>query len=350
MKRLIAAALALCTVTTIGVVVLTSAVAASSTTTDCDTDGAPSPNAQSGPALAATAAYSAGFRGQDLVMAVAIAGAESSYRPTVRNSLGASGLWQILQSAHPELFARYDWGDPVENAVMARSVWVAARRSWTPWTTFTGGAYRSHLAEAQEAVATVVAISPRPATPLANAAGASRVSISETTPQAAAGSDASSSPVCPPAAGGLPPAPRPFVGPDGYVDDPTGSGQITRRMLHTYTEVNRAFGGHWPWGIGCWDPHAWNPTSDHPKGKACDFAVGRIGRRPTAEERSTGWQLAFWLQRNARSLGVTYVIWDRRIWSLARTRDGWRIYDGGGVYDSASITGGHMDHVHCSTQ
>ena len=50
------------------------------------------------------------------------------------------------------------------------------------------------------------------------------------TPLAAAGNDAGSRPVCPPVADGLPPAPTPFAGPDGYVDDPTSRGRITRRL------------------------------------------------------------------------------------------------------------------------
>lgn len=277
--------------------------------------------AASGSRLAAVVAEAAGFTGQDLVIAVAVAGAESSYQPTVRNSIGASGLWQILERAHPDLFARYDWRDPAQNAVMAHAVWGAAGKSWTPWTTWTSGAYRSHLAEAGEAVAFL---------------------------QSAGAPDSVPPGGCPPNVDGLPGEARPFSGADGYTDDPTSSGHITRRMLHIYDEVQRAFGG-WPWGVGCWDPHAWNPTSDHPKGKACDFAVGRIGVFPVAARRAKGWQLAHWLQANARVLGITYVIWDGRIWSTARSAEGWRLYSGGGIYDPRTPTGGHFDHVHASS-
>jgi hypothetical protein len=118
-------------------------------------------------------------------------------------------------------------------------------------------------------------------------------------------------------------------------------------MAWTYAEVNRAFNG-WAWGIGCWDPHAWNPTSDHPKGRACDFTVGHLGAYPTAAQRAQGWQLAHWLQANARPLGVTYIIWDGHIWSTRRADAGWRPYTGGGIYDPNSITGGHHDHLRSS--
>jgi len=138
-----------------------------------------------------------------------------------------------------------------------------------------------------------------------------------------------------------------FHGPDGYVDDPTSSGRITRRMLHTYNEVRRVFIG-WPWGISCWDPHLWNPTSDHPRGRACDFTVGHIGRFPTTAQRAVGWQLAHWAQANAIDLGISYIIWDGRLWSTTRADEGWRRYSGAGIYDPRTPTGGHYDHIHLS--
>ncbi len=195
---------------------------------------------------------------------------------------------------------------------MAYSVWKAAGGSWTPWTTWTSGAYLTHVAEARIALQSLPAGSAGACTP-----------------------------------GGIQDAALPFTGPDGFVDDPTSRGFITRRMLHTYTEVQRAF-GHWRWGVGCWDPHAWNPTSDHPLGRACDFAVGRLGAFPSPADRATGWQLAHWLQANAAALGVTYIIWDGHIWSTARAAQGWRLYDGVGIYDPSTPTGGHFDHVHVS--
>jgi hypothetical protein len=143
-------------------------------------------------------------------------------------------------------------------------------------------------------------------------------------------------------------AAKPFPGPDGSVDDPTSTGRITRRMLHTHDEVNRVF-RDWRWDISCWDPHLWNPSSDHPRGRACDFTVGRIGRHPTGKQRVVGWELARWAQTNADRLGIRYIIWDGHIWSASRFRGGWREYNGGGVYNPDTPTGGHYDHVHLST-
>jgi hypothetical protein len=148
--------------------------------------------------------------------------------------------------------------------------------------------------------------------------------------------------VVPPAA-----AARGFGGPDTQVDDPTSEGRITARARHALDQVDAVF-DEWPWSTTCWDEHAWNPGSDHPQGRACDWTVGRIGDRPAAADRDTGWQLALWLQENADELGVRYVIWDGHIWSARRAFQGWRAYDGGGVYDPSDVTGGHYDHVHLS--
>ena len=139
----------------------------------------------------------------------------------------------------------------------------------------------------------------------------------------------------------------PFQGQDGYVDDPTTSGHITRRMLHTYNEVQRVF-SDWSWDINCWDPHLWNPTSDHPRGRACDFTVGHLGRFPSRAQRADSWQLAHWAQGNASTVGISYIIWDGLIWSPTHAAQGWRRYNGAGVYNPRTPTGGHYDHVHLS--
>lgn len=45
-------------------------------------------------------------------------------------------------------------------------------------------------------------------------------------------------------------------------------------------------------------------------------------------------------------LGVEYLIWQGKIWSLARDSEGWRPYNGGGMHDPGNaITGGHYDHL-----
>jgi hypothetical protein len=123
--------------------------------------------------------------------------------------------------------------------------------------------------------------------------------------------------------------------------DPTnGRGCLTPRMLNVATQL-MAQG----WTISCWDEHAWNPSSDHPKGKACDVFPGRGGVFPTAAEKARGDALAASLQATAPQTGVSLLIWYGRDWEPGREWDG---YGGGGVYDPSSPTGGHFDHVHIS--
>ncbi len=131
------------------------------------------------------------------------------------------------------------------------------------------------------------------------------------------------------------------------VPDPTGTGGcITRATAWVLSQVELHFG---KMPASCWDRHAWNPTSDHPLGKACDITFGRLGTFPGTEDIARGWALARWLRANASALRVNYVIWQGRIWSRSHDRAGWRAYTGGGVYNPSDPTGGHYDHVHVST-
>lgn len=149
----------------------------------------------------------------------------------------------------------------------------------------------------------------------------------------------------------------PFTGgPTGcVVPDPTTTGCVTAATAHALAEIDRAFGsyrqGPTILSAGCWDAHAWNPTSDHPKGRACDLFIGKAGTFPAGAALDHGWALANWLRDNATALRVRYVIWQGRIWQADTNRDtgGWGTkYSGGGIYDPTDATGGHYDHVHVS--
>ncbi len=128
-------------------------------------------------------------------------------------------------------------------------------------------------------------------------------------------------------------------------DPTTGRGCLTPRMLNIATQLEAQ-----GWSLSCWDEHAWNPDSDHPLGRACDAFPGAGGRMPTAAEKARGDALASSLQGSAGQTGLAYVIWYGRQWSAGRGGEGWRSYGGGGVYDPASVTGGHFDHLHISVQ
>lgn len=135
--------------------------------------------------------------------------------------------------------------------------------------------------------------------------------------------------------------------PDQMVDDPTSNGQITARLLHLYNQATAAF-PNTSWS--CWSPRP-GTTSEHPLGRACDITFGNsIGQQPTPAQREAGWRLTNWMKTNAQALGVEYLIWQGKIWSLARADEGWRTYDGGGMHDPGSITGGHYDHLHVTVK
>jgi hypothetical protein len=152
------------------------------------------------------------------------------------------------------------------------------------------------------------------------------------------------------------PAPKAFIGADGGCteDDPTSDGCLTPATRHALQQIYAVFGPPGPTApirsVGCWDEHAWNPSSDHPRGRACDLFPAAAGEFPVGTDLTNGWRLASWLRANAAQLRIDYIIWQGRIWSPdAPDDDGWgRPYNGGGVYDPTDATGGHYDHVHVS--
>lgn len=85
--------------------------------------------------------------------------------------------------------------------------------------------------------------------------------------------------------------------------------------------------------------------SDHGSGMAVDFMIPAYNT-PAGRER--GWQVAQWTRKHAKELGVKYVIFDVKIWSVDRDAEGWR------EYTRYSPTSGdtllHKDHVHVSYQ
>lgn len=94
-------------------------------------------------------------------------------------------------------------------------------------------------------------------------------------------------------------------------------------------EVSGQFGVS---NIGGWRAHGSVPNSDHPKGLALDFMTGAGGK-------ALGDRMAAFFQSNARRLGITYVIWYRRIWFAGNPANQWKTYTGPVP---------HTDHVHVS--
>ncbi|MEJ3656997.1 hypothetical protein WEH80_28950 [Actinomycetes bacterium KLBMP 9759] len=136
--------------------------------------------------------------------------------------------------------------------------------------------------------------------------------------------------------------------------DPTGDGCLTGATRHGLEAAEAAFGS-WTGGpvirsAGCWDEHAWNPRSDHSRGRACDLFATAPGTFAKGAELEAGWRVAGWFRDHAEPLRVGYLIWQGRYWDPGVADDGgWgRRYTGGGIYDTSNATGGHFDHVHVS--
>jgi len=143
--------------------------------------------------------------------------------------------------------------------------------------------------------------------------------------------------------------PAPFDGEnaDRMVPDPTSDGQVTARTAHLIGEARAAFPDT-AWA--CWSERP-GTVSEHPLSRACDVTVGNaIGQHPSPAQLEYGWALTNWLKTHSDVLGVEYLIWQGKIWSVARDTDGWRPYNGGGMHDPNDVTCGHFDHVHLTVR
>lgn len=263
----------------------------------------------------AKAAYAAGFRGRDLVVAVAVAHAESKWVATARgnNHDGSTdyGLFQI-NSIHAAILAGGNWADPNDNAVMAHQIWLGAHSSWSPWVTYWRGTYRQYLGLAGDAVAAMtsqVLKAPGCADTDVSAAGLTdpgtgRQGADGLTPRAEAvkaatlqrwGCSAKAMPCVP------------YIG-----------GYAKRNIAGTGT------------------------VSDHATGNADDIMIGKDYK--SVPVNRMGWEIAEFWRANAKAAGVKYIIFDAKIWSPGH--EGWRPYSHpGGSY---SDTLQHLDHVHVS--
>lgn len=83
-----------------------------------------------------------------------------------------------------------------------------------------------------------------------------------------------------------------------------------------------------------------DPLPDHPSGRAVDLMIPNY---KTTAGKAFGWTVARWVQANHKQLGVSYVIFDNRIWNIARDDEGWRTYRADGQGDDSSL---HYNHVH----
>jgi hypothetical protein len=121
------------------------------------------------PVTLAGYAKGAGWGGQDAVVAVAVALAESGGNTQAHATRGedSRGLWQINVAAHPQ-FANVNLYDPATNAKIAHDMWAA--QGWGPWSAHNSGAYLLFMPAAGAAVVAATPILGGVAGDLADAA------------------------------------------------------------------------------------------------------------------------------------------------------------------------------------
>lgn len=297
----------------------------------------------------------------------AVVTVESSWDPRAFSSAGAAGLVQMMPGSWGEAGGGGAAWTPAGGPTSGHPVWdpVAHLATAVPWMCDRLHAITAHVAETDKP------IDPLDAAAVCHVAGCRRVRASATgIPRAGdAGCDAAcvrtvttyvtrvravmgriSSPdgsVLLTGLADVADAPELAPGSSGCdLPDPTGTGGcVTATTSHLVAQIDALW--QWPWPVSCWGSRP-NPASDHPFGRACDLTVGTIGRFPTVTEREAGWAMATWLTAHADALAVQYVVWDGHIWHVRA--GAWRPYRGAGIYDPATATGGHFDHVHVSVR
>ncbi|WP_246001578.1 coiled-coil domain-containing protein [Allorhizocola rhizosphaerae] len=126
-------------------------------------------------------------------------------------------------------------------------------------------------------------------------------------------------------------------------DDPTTpSGCSTPRNLHALREGWRV---GYDWHVSC---HRSGGDGEHPKGRACDWAAfqnGFVNSSAGGNNRTYGDKVAAFYIKNAKALGVMYVVWYCQIWQVSI---GWRRYNSTGSNCGDAPAGDHTNHVHVS--
>jgi hypothetical protein len=122
---------------------------------------------------------------------------------------------------------------------------------------------------------------------------------------------------------------KPVAGPPGLGGACTNGSSVSGQanVLAVHQAVCAAFPELTSYGT-------YRSDGEHSMGIAIDIMVS--GDR--------GWQVAEFVRAHYAELGVSYVIYSQRIWSVDRAGEGWRY-----MSDRGSSTANHYDHVHVTT-
>lgn len=108
----------------------------------------------------------------------------------------------------------------------------------------------------------------------------------------------------------------------------TNGSSVPSNLKAGVQAVHRAVCARWP-EITSYG--TWRSDGEHGQGRAIDIMVSG----------QTGWDIANYLREHYADLGISYVIYAQKIWSVERSGEGWR-----GMSNRGSATANHYDHVH----
>jgi len=108
----------------------------------------------------------------------------------------------------------------------------------------------------------------------------------------------------------------------------TNGTSVPSGVSASIAKVHRAVCARWP-QVSSYG--TFRGDGEHSQGRAVDIMVSG----------STGWEIAEYLRENAGALGIEYLIYSQKIWSVERGGEGWR-----GMSNRGSATANHYDHVH----
>lgn len=103
--------------------------------------------------------------------------------------------------------------------------------------------------------------------------------------------------------------------------------KVVRHVWANYPQIKTMYG---------WSKRT---TPDHPAGRAVDVMIPNY-----RNNKALGWEIATYFRNHASQFGVSYVIFDQKIWSVARNKEGWRTMSNRG-----GDTANHIDHIHVNT-
>lgn len=103
--------------------------------------------------------------------------------------------------------------------------------------------------------------------------------------------------------------------------------KVVRHVWANYPQIKTMYG---------WRRSA---TPDHPAGRAVDVMLPNY-----RQNKALGWEMARYYREHASEFGINYIIFDQKIWSVARNSQGWRSMSSRG-----GDTANHKDHLHVNT-